>query len=62
MKEFSYLSEKEKRLLAILFKRINFVHVLECTDGGNDKDQAYEMLDVIEKLQKELIAQGYNPR
>jgi len=62
MKEFSYLNDKEKRLLAIFLKRITFEPVLECTDGGNDKEQAYEMIDVIGKLQDELVVQGFNPR
>jgi len=56
------LTDDEKYELALFFKRICFNSILECTDGGTDKDQAYRMIDAIEKLQKELASQGYNPR
>jgi len=62
MKEFGFLDDREKRLIALFFKRMVFSHALECTDGENDKEQAYEMLDVIRKFQEELAAQGFNPR
>jgi hypothetical protein len=36
--------------------------VRETTDGGTDNAQAYRILGIIVKLQKELADQGYNPR
>lgn len=60
--EFTYLNNHEKYLLALFFKRLCFHHVLDCTDGNNDKEQAYEMFDVIAKVEKELSNQGFNLR
>jgi hypothetical protein len=56
------LKNKEKYELALYFKCLCFNSVLEYTDGGNDNDQAYRILEVIDKLQKGLADQGYNPR
>ena len=56
------LTNNEKRELAVFFKRICFDHILDCTDGNNDKAQAYRIIGAIEKLQKELAGQGFNPR
>ncbi|MCL2215193.1 MAG: hypothetical protein FWC06_08310 [Treponema sp.] len=56
------LSENEKWELAVFFKRLSFNLVLETTDGGADKAQAYRILTAIDKLQKELADIGYNPR
>jgi hypothetical protein len=56
------LTDNEKRELVIFFILLCFDHVLDCTDGNNDKKQAYRILSAIGKLQNELAAQGYNPR
>jgi len=59
---FEYLDDDEKKLLAIFLKRLCFAHVLDCTDGNDDKDQAYKILDVVAKLREELADIGFNPR
>ena len=56
------LSNSEKSELAVFFKRLCFDHILDCTDGNNDKAQAYRIIGAIEKLQKELAGQGFSPR
>ncbi|MCL2215319.1 MAG: hypothetical protein FWC06_08990 [Treponema sp.] len=56
------LTDIEKSELALFFKRLCFDHVLDCTDGNNDKKQAYRILSAIGKLQNELAAQGYDLR
>jgi len=56
------LTDTEKYELALFFKRLCFDRILECTDGGNDKDQAYRIIGAIEKSQKELANLGFNPR
>jgi hypothetical protein len=59
------LTDNEKWELAVFFKRLTFNDVLEHVDQDtreNEKAQAYRILDAIVKLQKELAAQGYNPR
>jgi hypothetical protein len=56
------LTENEKWELAVFFKRLGFNAVLECTDGNEDKEQAYRILAAIDKLQKELADIGFSPR
>jgi hypothetical protein len=53
------LNEGESWLIAQLFKRITFDGVWEC---AADKDEAYEMITVIEKARKQLADQGMAPR
>jgi len=60
--EFNFLNDGEKKLLALFLKRLCFNHVLDCPDGNDDKDQAYEILDVISILRKKLADIGFNPR
>ena len=57
-----YLTERELADLALFLKRVCFDHVLDCTDGNDDKAQAYRMIDAIVSLQKLLADLGYNPR
>ena len=59
------LTDIEKRELAQYFKRLCFESVCEYADRDtpeNMKAQAYRILTAIGKLQKELAAQGYDPR
>jgi len=56
------LTDAEKYLLALYLKRVTFDQVLECTDGGRDKDQAYQIINVIGKVQEELGRCGVAPR
>ena len=56
------LNKSESWLIALFFKRITFDGVLDCTDLNSDKDQAYQMIDVIEKIQNQLADQGMAPR
>ena len=59
------LTGREKRELAVFFKRLTFNDVLEHADPDtkeNEKAQTYRILGAIGKLQKELADQGYNPR
>ena len=60
--DMNELSNSEKREPAVFFKRLCFDHIFDCTDGSNDKAQAYRIIGAIEKLQKELVGQGFNPR
>jgi len=52
--ELKFLNNSDKKLLSLFFKRLCFYHVLECTDGGNDKEQAYQILDAVRKIREEL--------
>ena len=61
-KSMDFLSEAEKNLLALYIKRMTFEHALDCTDGGQDEDQAYRILSVMEKVQEELAEQGIASR
>ena len=49
-----YLTERELADLALFLKRVCFDHVLDCTDGNDNKAQAYRMIGTIESLQKLL--------
>jgi hypothetical protein len=65
MKQFDFLTDDEKSLLALYLKRITFDDALRRVDGGSkeeEKAMAYRILNVIEKLQEELANQGFSPR
>lgn len=53
------LNEWESRLIALFFKRITFDSVREC---AVDKDETYQMINVIENAMKQLSDQGIAPR
>jgi len=60
-----FLTAKENRLLALYLKRMTFEDAFRrCDTGGkeNMKDQAYQILAVVEKVQARLAAAGYAPR
>ena len=58
----NFLSDNEKWQFALFLKRITFNDALEKTTGGNDKNEAYFFLEVIDKVQGELAALGFAPR
>jgi len=53
------LNEAESWLIALFLKRITFDGVREC---AADKDETYQMIDVIEKAMAQLAEQGMAPR
>lgn len=59
---FDYLSDGEKEEFALFLKRVSFNDALEKTTGGNDKKEAYWILEIIEKVQDELKNLGFAPR
>ncbi|MCL2832115.1 MAG: hypothetical protein FWD78_03000 [Treponema sp.] len=61
----NFLNKNEKYLLALFFKRLTFDDAYRASDADtheNQKAMAYRILDVVEKVQKELAYQGYAPR
>jgi hypothetical protein len=62
----SFLTNDEKWLLALYFKRMTFDDVLSHANCGipyeEQKEWAYEVLGVVEKVQKELANEGIAPR
>jgi len=60
-----FLTSDEKWLLALYLKQMTFEDVLrryDVDDKENMKDQTYEMLGVVGKVQKRLAAEGFSPR
>jgi hypothetical protein len=53
------LNEGESYLIALLFKRITFDGVREC---AVDNNEAYSIIDAIEKASRQLADQGMAPR
>ncbi|MDR0441846.1 MAG: hypothetical protein LBH44_00390 [Treponema sp.] len=64
-KSMDFLDDKEKYRLAVFLKRLTFNMAYEVADCGTHeemKEYAYCTLDVVEKVQKELAAEGFAPR
>jgi hypothetical protein len=57
-----FLNDDEKYLLAVYFKRMTYDNALEASDGGDDKNMAYRILEVVGKVQRALADQGFAPR
>jgi hypothetical protein len=60
-----FLNKEEKGLLALYLKRVTFNAVYEfadCDTHENMKSQTYDILDVLNKVQSALAAEGFAPR
>jgi len=59
---FNFLTEGEKEEFALFLKRVTFDDALNKTTGGDDKKEAYWILEIINKVQTQLKESGYAPR
>jgi len=61
---FEYLEDNEKWELAQFLKRVSFATACEYSEGEGEKqkDNAYFLLNVFEKVRSELAEEGYAPR
>jgi hypothetical protein len=61
-----FLTDEEKYLLALYFKRMTFDDAYRRSDAFDSKVEqkamAYRILAVVEKVQKELVGMGFAPR
>ena len=53
------LNEWETLKIALFLKRITFDGIREC---AADRDETYDIIDVIENIRKQLAEQGMCPR
>jgi len=49
------MEQKNWELFLLFYKRLCFDHVLECTDGNNNKQQAYDMLNSLDEMEKQIF-------
>ena len=61
---FEFLEEKERMELAQFVKRVCFETALEYSEGKGEeqKDNAYFLCGIFNKVREELKKEGYAPR